>query len=84
MAALTMPIMGPLAVSLNYSPEIMVMIYVIAHGIILLFTPTNGVLLAGLDLAKTSYTSFLKASGKFLVLLTVVMAVYVTVGMMIF
>ena len=83
MAALTMPIMGPLAVSLNFSPEIMIMIYVIAHGVILLFTPTNGVLLAGLDLAKTSYTSFLKASGKFLILLTIVMAVLVTVGMMV-
>lgn len=83
MAALTMPIMGPLAVSLNFSPEIMIMIYVIAHGVILLFTPTNGVLLAGLDLAKTSYTSFLKASGKFLIVLTLVMAVLVTIGMMV-
>lgn len=83
MAALTMPIMGPLAVSLGFSPEVMIVIYVVAHGVILLFTPTNGVILAGLDLAHTSYASFMKLTAKFLVVLTLVMGVVLTVGMMI-
>lgn len=42
MATVSMPIMGPLAVKLGFSPEVMVMIYSAAIGIVNLFTPTSG------------------------------------------
>ncbi|MCF2621464.1 YfcC family protein [Collinsella tanakaei] len=82
MATVSMPIMGPLADSLHFSPEIMIMIYVAAHGVVAMITPTNGVIVSGLELAHTSYTSFLKLTLKFFVALTVVTAAVLTVLML--
>ncbi len=39
-----MPIMGPLAAGLGFSPEVMVMIFSSAIGVVNLFTPTSGAL----------------------------------------
>ena len=39
MATVSMPIMGPLAVELGFSPEVMVMIFSAAIGVVNLFTP---------------------------------------------
>ena len=83
MATVSMPIMGPLADSLSFSPEIMIMIYVAAHGVVAMVTPTNGVIVSGLELAHTSYTSFLKLTLKFFVALTVVTAVVLTALMLV-
>lgn len=81
MATLSMPIMGPLADSLGFSPEIMIMIYVAAHGVVLLFTPTNGVIIAGLELAKTSYATYIKLAAKFIAALTVAVVIVLTILM---
>ncbi len=81
MATVSMPIMGPLAIQLGLSPEVMVMIYVAAHGLILLFTPTFGVLIAGLQISKVDYSTFLKFITKYLLGLGVVMMVLLTVAM---
>lgn len=81
MATVSMPIMGPLAIQLGLSPEVMVMIYVAAHGLILLFTPTFGVLIAGLQISKIDYSTFLKFITKYLLGLGVVMMVLLTVAM---
>ena len=43
MATVSMPIMGPLAVKLGFSPEVMVMIYSAAIGIVNLFTDRKSV-----------------------------------------
>lgn len=83
MATLSMPIMGPLADGLGFSPEIMIMIYVAAHGIVVLFAPTNGVIIAGLELAKTSYATYIKLVAKFMVVLTVVIVIVLTTLMMV-
>lgn len=83
MATVSMPIMGPLASSLGFSPEIMIMIFAAAHGVIAMITPTNGVVLSGLELAHTSYTSFLKLTLKFFVALTLVTMAILTVLMLI-
>ena len=47
MATLAMPIMGPLTNGLGFSAEVMVMIYVAAHGLVAIITPLNGAVLAG-------------------------------------
>lgn len=82
MATLSMPIMGPLAVDLGFSPEIMVMIYTAAHGVVALFTPMNGAMLAGLALAKVSYPTMLKSIFKVLVVTTIACVVVLTAAML--
>ena len=63
LAAVSMPIMGPLAVRLGLAPEIMVMIFVAANGLANLFSPA-GFFLPGLVLAKVSYPTYLKWARK--------------------
>ena len=46
--SVSMPIMGPLAVKLGFSPEVMVMIFSAAIGVVNLFTPTSGAIMGGL------------------------------------
>lgn len=83
MATVSMPIMGPLAASLGFSPEIMIMIYVAAHGVVAMVTPTNGVIVSGLELAHTSYTSFFKLTMRFFIALSAVLMVVLTVLMLV-
>lgn len=79
MATVSMPIMGPLAVKLGFSPEVMVMIFSAAIGVVNLFTPTSGAIMGGLALAKIEWTTWLKFALKLIVALSVVCAVILTV-----
>lgn len=80
MATVSMPIMGPLAVKLGFSPEVMVMIFSAAIGVVNLFTPTSGAIMGGLALAKIEWTTWLKFALKLIVTLSVVCAVILTVA----
>lgn len=80
MATVSMPIMGPLAVKLGFSPEVMVMIFSAAIGVMNLFTPTSGAIMGGLALAKIEWTTWLKFALKLIVALSVVCAVILTVA----
>ena len=80
MATVSMPIMGPLAVKLGFSPEVMVMIFSAAIGVVNLFTPTSGAIMGGLALAKIEWTTWLKFALKLIVALSVVRAVILTVA----
>lgn len=80
MATVSMPIMGPLAVKLGFSPEVMVMIYSAAIGVVNLFTPTSGAIMGGLALAKIEWTTWLKFALKLIVALSVVCAVILTIA----
>lgn len=80
MATVSMPIMGPLAVKLGFSPEVMVMIFSAASGVVNLFTPTSGAIMGGLALAKIEWTTWLKFALKLIVALAVVCAVILTVA----
>lgn len=80
MATVSMPIMGPLAVKLGFSPEVMVMIFSAAIGVVNLFTPTSGAIMGGLALAKIEWTTWLKFALKLIVVLSVVCAVILTVA----
>lgn len=81
-ATLAMPIMGPLTDGLGFSPEIMVMIFVAAHGVVAIITPMNGAVLAGLGLAKVQYATMLKAVAKAMVVTTIVTAAVLTAAML--
>ena len=80
MATVSMPIMGPLAVKLGFSPEVMVMIFSSAIGVVNLFTPTSGAIMGGLALAKIEWTTWLKFALKLIVALSVVCAVILTIA----
>lgn len=80
MATVSMPIMGPLAVKLGFSPEVMVMIFSAAIGVVNLFTPTSGAIMGGLALAKIEWTTWLKFALKLIVTLSVVCAIILTVA----
>lgn len=80
MATVSMPIMGPLAVKLGFSPEVMVTIFSAAIGVVNLFTPTSGAIMGGLALAKIEWTTWLKFALKLIVALSVVCAIILTVA----
>ena len=80
MATVSMPIMGPLAVKLGFSPEVMVMIFSAAIGVVNLFTPTSGAIMGGVALAKIEWTTWLKFALKLIVALSVVCAVILTIA----
>ena len=80
MATVSMPIMGPLAVKLGFSPEVMVMIFSAAIGVVNLFTPTSGAIMGGLALGKIEWTTWLKFALKLIVALSVVCAIILTVA----
>lgn len=80
MATVSMPIMGPLAVKLGFSPEVMVMIFSAAIGVVNLFTPTSGAIMGGLALAKIEWTTWLKFALKLIVALSVVCAIILIVA----
>lgn len=84
MATVSMPIMGPLAAELGFAPEVMVMIFSAAIGVVNLFTPTSGAIMGGLALAKVEWTTWLKFALKLIVVLTIVCAVILTIACVMF
>lgn len=83
MATVSMPIMGPLAAGLGFSPEVMVMIFSSAIGVVNLFTPASGAIMGGLSLAKIEWTTWLKFAMPLIVILTLVSMVITTVACMV-
>ncbi len=82
MATVSMPIMGPLAAHLGFSPDVMIMIFSAGNGLVNLITPTCGAIMGGLAMAKIEYTTWVKFSLKLIILLGVVCAVILTTAMM--
>lgn len=84
LATVSMPIMGPLAHNLGYNPAVMVMIFSAASGILNLFTPTSGVVMGGLAIARIEYSTWLKFAAKVIGTLLIVNVIILTVAMMMF
>lgn len=82
-ATLTMPIMSQLTASLGYNPAVMVMIFSAASGVINLFTPTSGVVMGGLSIAKVEYSTWLKWASKLIVILAIVSCIILTIAMIV-
>lgn len=60
LAALSIPIMGSLAHQLGYNPNIMIMIFCGACGLVNFVTPTSGVVMGGIGASKVEYSTYLK------------------------
>lgn len=60
LAAASMPTFGGLAGHLGLSPEVMIMIFSAANGLINLITPTSGVVMGGLAIARLDWTTWMK------------------------
>ena len=80
MATVSMPIMGPLAVKLGFSPEVMVMIFSAAIGVVNLFTPTSGAIMGGLALARIEWTTWLKFALKIVVAIAIASVIILTIA----
>ena len=82
MASASMPIMGPLAQQLGFSPEVMVQICCGGNGLVNLFTPTSGAIMGGLALARVQYSTWLKFAWKAILVIGVISIVILTGAMM--
>ena len=84
LASLSTPIMGPLAANLNLSVETTVMEMVAANGLVNLFTPTCGAIMAGLALAGVEYTTWVKWSLKIVLSIALASLIILCMAMLIF
>ena len=67
LATLSMGIMAPLADFANVGREIVVIAYAAANSMLALVAPTCGLLMGVLEMTRTSYGTWMKFVGKFLV-----------------
>ena len=74
-AALTMPVMAPLADLVHINRDVVVLSNQFGNGLMNLISPTGGVLLAGLAIAEINFSKWLKVGSKIFVILLIVSAV---------
>lgn len=82
LAGLSMPIFGPLAVSLGFPPEVIISIFSAGSGLINLVTPTSGVIMGTLAIAKVDYSSWVKFVTKVLLAIFVACVIILCIAMM--
>ena len=82
LAGLSMPIFGPLAASLGFSSEVIISIFSAGSGLVNLVTPTSGVIMGALAIAKVDYASWVKFVGKVLVAIFISSAIILSIAMM--
>lgn len=83
LAAASMPTFGGLAANLGLSPEVMLMIFCAASGVVNLVTPTSAVVMGGLSICRVEWPTWLKFVTKLLVILMAVNLVTLAVAMLI-
>lgn len=79
-ASLTMPVMAPLSHLMGVHEEAAVTAYQFGNGLTNIISPTNGVLLAGLAIARISFGQWLKLMLKLFPILWVVAAVFAAIS----
>lgn len=70
-AALTMPVMAPLADLVHINRDVVVLSNQFGNGLMNLISPTGGVLLAGLAIAEINFSKWLKVGSKIFAILLV-------------
>lgn len=70
LAALSMPVMAPIADFAGVGRDLVITTFAAGSGLVNLITPTSGVLMGALALARVSYGVYLKWVWKFMVILT--------------
>ena len=83
LAALSMPVMAPIADFAGVGRDIVITAFQVGSGIINFITPTSGVLMGALALARVPYGAYLKWVWKFVVIITVVCLVILSVAVII-
>ena len=83
-AALTIPIMAPLADLVGVSRQNIITAYQFGTGITSFITPTNGVLMACLTMAKIPWAKFIKFVLPLVIVLWLIGAAALTLGLQIF
>lgn len=83
-AALTIPIMAPLGDIVGVSRQTVVLAYQFGTGMTNFITPTNGVLMAALTMAKIPWPRFIKFIMPLFVVLWLISAVAITIGLYVF
>ncbi|MEG1048375.1 MAG: YfcC family protein [Bacilli bacterium] len=81
LAGASMPIMGGLADALKLSPEVMIMIFCSACGVVNLVTPTSAVVMGGLATSKIEFSTWIKFVWKVLLALIVANIVILSIAM---
>lgn len=81
LAALSIPIMGSLAYQLGYNPNIMIMIFCGACGLVNFVTPTSGVVMGGIAAARVEYSTYLKWVKKPFIITMIVNIVLLSLAM---
>lgn len=83
LATASIPTMGGLAHMLQLSPEVMIMIFCAACGLVNLVTPTSAVVMGGLATSKIEFSTWIKFVGKVFLVLLVVNILILTIAMLI-
>ena len=84
LATVSMPIMGPLTQSLGLAPEVMVCVLSGACALINGITPTSGVLMGGISIARIEFSTWVKYIWKVLLAMLLVHVVILSVAMVVF
>jgi len=79
-AALTMPVLAPLGDLVGINREAIVTTYQFGNGLTNLISPTGGVLLAGLAIARINFGQWLKVIMKLFVVLWIIAAIFSAVS----
>jgi len=82
LASLSVPIFGPLTQTLGFSPEIVISILSAGSGLVNLITPTSGVIMGGLAIAKVEYTTWVRFVSKVVICIYIASAIILSIGMM--
>lgn len=81
LASVSIPIFGPLASRLGFSPEMVISILSAGSGLVNLITPTSGVIMGGLAISKVDYSTWVKFVTKVVVCIFISSAIILSIGM---
>lgn len=80
LAALSMPVMAPIADFAGVGRDLVITTFAAGSGLVNLITPTSGVLMGALALARVSYGAYLKWVWKFMAILTAIVLAILSIA----
>lgn len=83
LAALSMPIMAPIADFAGVARDIVITAFQVGSGLVNFITPTSGVLMGALALARVPYGTYLKWVWKFVAIIAIVSVVVLSIAVVI-
>lgn len=83
LAAATMSIMAPLATFAGVKPEIMILIYIMALGMVKMIMPTSIVVMTCSQVAHIDYGQWVKTNWKFILVMFAVCCIFLVLGVLI-